>query len=141
MSFATMERTAFRVAVAVVAVHVLDDTLVHPPSGTPATDHLVSAAVPVALLALLALAYPRLSGFARGALALALGPIAIVTGVEAAYYTNAIGPSGDDFTGLLPLAAGVVLRGRGAPTLGRPRRTEGTLLWRYPRRGLLAVAA
>ena len=135
------ERTVFRGAVAVVAAHVVDDTLVQPPSGTPATDHLVSAAVPVALLALLAWAYPRLSGFARGMLALALGPIAVVTGVEAAYYTNAVGPSGDDFTGLLALAAGVVLLGLGAVTLWRTRRTEGTLLWRYPRRALLAVAA
>jgi len=141
MSFATIERTAFRVAVAVVAVHVLDDTLVHPPSGTPATDHLVSAAVPVALLALLALAYPRLSGFARGAVALALGPIAIVTGVEAAYYTTAVGPSGDDFTGLLALAAGVVLLGLGAATLWRTRRTDGALAWRYPRRALFVVGA
>ena len=127
--------------VAVVAAHVVDDTLVQPPSGTPATDHLVSAAVPVALLALLAWAYPRLSGFARGTLALALGPIAIVAGVEAAYYTHAVGPSGDDFTGLLALAAGVVLLGLGAVTLWRTRRTDGTLLWRYPRRALLAVAA
>jgi uncharacterized protein len=135
------ERTAFRIAVAVVAAHVVDDTLVQPPSGTPAGDHLVSAAVPVALLALLAWAYPRLSGFARGALALGLGPIAIAIGIEGAYYTNAVGPSGDDFTGLLALAAGVVLVGLGAVTLWRTRRTEGTLLWRYPRRALLAVAA
>jgi uncharacterized protein len=141
MSRPAIERTVFRVAVAVVAVHLLDDTLVHPPSGTPVADHLVSAAVPIALLALLAWAYPRLSGFARGATALALGPIAIVTGVEAAYYTNAVGPSGDDFTGLLALAAGAVLLGLGAATLWRTRRTEGALAWRYPRRALLAVAA
>src|SRR4051812_426878 len=141
MSSATIERTVFRVAVAVVAVHVLDDTLVHPPSGTLATDHLVSAAVPVALLGLLAWLYPRLSGFARGATALALGPIALVPGVEAAYYTNAVGPSGDDFTGLLVLAAGAALLGVGAATLWRTRRTEGALAWRYPRRALLAGAA
>src|SRR4051794_38942621 len=48
MSSTAIERNLFRVGVAVVAAHVLDDTLVHPPSGTPATDHLVSAAVPVA---------------------------------------------------------------------------------------------
>jgi hypothetical protein len=141
MSFAAIERTVFRVALAVVAVHVLDDTLVQPPSGTPASDHLVSAAVPLALLALLAWAYPRLSGFARGATAVALGPIAIVTGIEAAYYSNAVGPSGDDFTGLLALAAGVVLLGLGIATLWRTRRTEGALAWRYPRRALFAVAA
>src|SRR5204863_9307410 len=84
MSSPAIERTIFCVAVAVVAAHVVDDTLVQPPSGTPATDHLVSAVVPVALLALVAWAYPRLSGFARGAVALALGPIAVATGVEAA---------------------------------------------------------
>src|SRR6185295_2170081 len=48
---------------------------------------------------------------------------------------------GDDFTGLLALAAGVVLLGLGAVTLWRTRRTDGTLLWRYPRRALLAVVA
>jgi hypothetical protein len=40
MSATTLERTVFRIAVAVVDVHVLDDMLVQPPSGTPATDHL-----------------------------------------------------------------------------------------------------
>jgi uncharacterized protein len=135
------ERGVFRAAAAVVAAHVLDDTLVQPPSGTPAGDHLVSAVVPVALIGLAAWAYPRLSGFARAALALAFGLVAVAIGLEGAYYTSAVGPSGDDFTGLLALGAGVVLLGLGAVTLWRTRRTEGTLLWRYPRRALLAVGA
>jgi hypothetical protein len=135
------ERTVFRTAVAILAAHVVDDTLVQPPSGTPATDHLVSAVVPVALLALAAWAYPRLSGFARAALSAGVGLLALVAGVEAAYYTSTVGPSGDDFTGLLALAAGVVLLGLGAATLWRTRRTEGALAWRYPRRALFAVAA
>src|SRR3954452_20231585 len=135
------ERAVFRTAVAILAAHVVDDTLVQPPSGTPATDHLVSAVVPVALLALAAWAYPRLSGFARAALSAGVGLLALVAGVEAAYYTSTVGPSGDDFTGLLALAAGVVLLGLGAATLWRTRRTEGALAWRYPRRALFAVAA
>jgi hypothetical protein len=67
--------------------------------------------------------------------------MAIVAGIEGAYYASAVGPSADDFTGLLSLVAGPVLLVLGAATLWRTRRTEGTLLWRYPRRLLLAVAA
>jgi uncharacterized protein len=139
-SAARRERTVFRAAAAILAVHVLDDTLVQPPAGTPATDHLVSAFVPVALIALAAWAYPRLSGVARGALALLLGVLSGVAGVEAVHYANQVGPSGDDFTGLLTLAAGAVLLGLGVVTLWRTRRTEGSLAWRYPRRLLLGAA-
>jgi uncharacterized protein len=135
------ERAIFRVGAAVVAVHVLDDTLVQPPAGTPRTDHLVSAIVPVALLALAAWAYPRLRGTARGALAVTLGLLAAAVGVEAAHYANQVGPSGDDFTGLLVLPAAAFLLGLGVVTLWRTRRTEGNLAWRYARRGLLAAGA
>src|SRR4051794_2818378 len=128
------ERTVFRTAVAILAAHVVDDTLVQPPSGTPATDHLVSAVVPVALLALAAWAYPRLSGFARGVWRAGGGLLALVGGVGPAYYPSGVGPWGDAFPGLPPLAAGVVLLGLGAAPLGGTRRTEGALAWRYPRR-------
>jgi uncharacterized protein len=137
---ARRERTVFRAGAAIVAAHVLDDTLVQPPAGTSAADHVVSAFVPLALIALAAWAYPRLPGAARGALALLLGVMAGVVGVEAAHYANQVGPSGDDFTGLLSLGAGAVLLGLGATTLWRTRRTEGNLAWRYARRLLLAAA-
>jgi uncharacterized protein len=135
------ERAIFRLGAAVVAVHVLDDTLVQPPAGTPRTDHLVAALVPLALLALAAWAYPRLRGVVRGGLALVLGLAAAVVGIEAVHYANQVGPSGDDFTGLLALPAAAVLLGLGAVTLWRTRRTEGNLAWRYARRALLAVGA
>jgi len=135
------ERAIVRAGAAVLAVHVLDDTLVQPPAGTPATDHLVSAAVPVALIVLAAWAYPRLRGTVRGALALLLGLLSVAVGGEAWHYTNTVGPSGDDFTGLLALAAGFVLVATGAVTLWRTRRTEGHLGWRYARRALLALGA
>jgi hypothetical protein len=135
------EGNVFRGAAAVVAVHVLDDTLIQPPAGTPATDHLVSAAVPLALIALAAWAYPRLRGPARGALALLLGVLAGVMGVEAVHYANQVGASGDDFTGLLALPAGAVLIGLGAVTLWRTRRTSGNPVWRIARRVLLGAGA
>jgi hypothetical protein len=131
---------AFRVAIAVLALHVLDDNFVQPQPGTAAGDHLVSGLVPLVLLGLAAWAYPRLRGGRRGALALLVGPLGIAAGSEALYYTRQVGPSGDDFTGLLAIPAGMVLIGLGAVTLWRTRRTEGSLAWRYARRGLLGVA-
>src|SRR3954447_5209603 len=135
------ERAIVRAGAAVLALHVIDDTLIQPPAGTPASDHLVSALVPLALLALAAWAYPRLRGTARGALAVVLGLAAATVGLEAGHYANQVGPAGGHFTGLLTLPAAAVLFGLGGVTLWRTRRTEGNLAWRYSRRGLLAVGA
>ena len=100
----------------------------------------MSGLVPLALLALAAWGFPRLSGAGQGALALLLGPLAIATGIEAVHYANQVGPSGDDFTGFLVIPAGLLLLGLGAVTLWRTRRTEGNRPWRYTRRGLWALA-
>jgi MYXO-CTERM domain-containing protein len=129
--------TISRIALAVVALHVVDDNYLHPQPGTSAGDHLVSGLVPLALIGLAAWAFPRLRGGYRGALALASGMLAIAAGSEAFHYTRELGPSGDDFTGLLCLPAALALLGVGAVTLWRTRRTEGSLWWRYPRRALL----
>src|SRR5215216_7445090 len=102
-----------RAAVAVIALHVLDDNFVQPQPGTSPGDHLVSGLVPLGLLGLAAWAYPRLSGGRRGALALLAGPLALATAIEAFHYTREVGPSGDDFTGLATLAAGLLLTGLG----------------------------
>jgi dienelactone hydrolase len=134
------ETIIFFVAIALIALHVLDDSFVQPQPGTSAGDHLVSGLVPLALLGLAAWAYPRLRGGRRGALALFLGPLGIAAGLEAFHYTRELGPSGDDFTGLLAIPAGLLLIGLGAVTLWRTRRTAGSLWRRYPRRGLLAAA-
>jgi hypothetical protein len=130
----------FWAAIGLVALHIADDNFLQPQPGTSATDHLVSGLIPLALLGLAAWAYPRLRGAGRGALALALGMLSIAAGSEAFYYTREVGPSGDDFTGLVCLPAGLLLIGLGAVTLWRTRRTEGSLAWRYPRRVLLAIA-
>jgi uncharacterized protein len=131
----------FAIAIGLIALHILDDNFLQPEAGTSAGDHLVSGLVPLALLGLAAWAYPRLRGGARGALAITAGILGIAAGIEGFYYTREVGPSGDDFTSLLCLPAGVLLIGLGAVTLWRTRRTDGSLLWRYPRRALLAVGA
>jgi uncharacterized protein len=131
----------FRVAVAVIALHVLDDSFVQPQPGTSAGDHLVSGLVPLTALALAAWAYPRLRAGAQGALALLLGPFGIVAGAEALHYWGNGGLSGDDYTGLLAIPAGLILIGIGAVVLWRSRRLDDRFPWRYGRRSLLVVGS
>ena len=130
----------FRAGAAAIALHVVDDAFVQPQPGTSASDHLVSGLVPLALLALAAWAYPRLRAGHRGALALALGVLGFAVGGEAFYYAGQTGLAGDDYTGLLALAAAPLLLGAGAHTLWRARRTDGTLPRRAARRALAGVA-
>ena len=73
----------FRIALAVIAVHVVDDSFVQPQPGTSPADHLVSGLAVLAALALAAWAYPRLRGGRRGALALLFGLFGLVAGAEA----------------------------------------------------------
>lgn len=125
-----------------IAIHVLDDNFLQPPPGTSAADHLVSGLVPLGVLAAATAAYPRLRAGARAALALFFGVLGIVIGgIEAAYYGPKEGLSGDDYTGLLALAGGVVLLAVGAVTLWRSRRRDDGIVRRYSRRLLLGVAA
>jgi fermentation-respiration switch protein FrsA (DUF1100 family) len=135
------EALVARVALAVVALHVVDDSFLQPSPGTSAGDHLVSGLVPVGLLVLAAVGYPRLRAGARAALALSVGAVAVAGGVaEAGRNTLDSGPSGDDFTGLAMLAAGLVLVALGCVVLWRTRRRDEARLRRYARRGLVFLA-
>jgi uncharacterized protein len=127
---------------AVIAVHVLDDNFLQPQPGTSAADHLVSGLVPVALLLAFATAYPRLRAGLRAAIAIPLGLLGIVAGLgEAGYYSLQTGPSGDDYTGLLAVAAGLLLVGLGGTALWRTRRTDDGVVRRYLRRLMQSAAA
>jgi uncharacterized protein len=96
--------------------------------------------VPIAVLAVAAGVYARLRVGARAVIAIALGILGVVAGIEGGYYTAKVGPSGDDYTGLLAMPAGLLLVGLGAATLWRSRRVDDPLWRRYVRRSLLAVA-
>lgn len=111
------ELAVFLAGAAVIAMHVADDSFLQPQPGTSAGDHLVSGLVPLAVLALAAAGYVRLRGGGRAAIALVVGFFGIVFGVEAVYYSTRVGPSGDDFTGLLSMVAGLMLLGLGLVTL------------------------
>jgi dienelactone hydrolase len=123
----------------VVAIHVLDDNFIQPNAGTTAADHLVSGLVPLAVLAGAAAAYSRVRAGARATIALLLGFFGVLSGTEAIHYTRAVGASGDDYTGLLSIPAGLLLLGVGAVTLWRSRKTGDRLWWRYSRRALYAA--
>jgi hypothetical protein len=136
-----LEHRIFLAAVGVIALHVVDDSFLQPQPGTSAGDHLVSGLVPLAVLGPAALVYARLRGGARAATALILGVFGIVAGIEAVHYTTKVGPSGDDFTGLLCIPAGAALLGLGLVTLWTTRRRHGSVPLRALRGVGIGVAA
>jgi uncharacterized protein len=141
VSAAQVEITVAAAAFGVIALHVLDDTFFQPEAGTSAADNLVSGLVPVAILVGAAVAYPRLRPGLRAALATVLGLFGLVAGsVEAIYYGPDEGLSGDDFTGLLAAAGGLVLLLLATHTAWRWRRRDGSRLRRYGVRAALVVA-
>jgi hypothetical protein len=136
-----LERMVFLAAVGFIAVHIIDDSFVNPEPGTSASDHLVSGLVPLAALGLATAIYLRSRDGVRAAIALVLGLFAIVASGEGWYATANGVASGDDYTGLLVLPAGVALLGLSAVVLWRSRRKEGSRPRRYLRRGLIGVVS
>jgi uncharacterized protein len=129
------------VCVGLIALHIVDDSFLQPQPGTSATDHLVSGLVPLAVLGWAAVAYPRLRPGGRAVVALLLGVFGLGTASEAWYYTREVGASGDDYTGLLVIPAGLVLLAVGVVTLWRSRRLDERLWRRYARRALIVIGS
>jgi hypothetical protein len=128
-----------RLAFGIGALHVVDDNFLQPQPGTSAGDHLAGGLVQTAFFILAAWVYPRLRPGFRATLAIMAGLFTTVMGIgEAGYYTRENGPSGDDYTGLLAIPAGLLLVGIGLFTLWRSRK-GGSLVRRYFRRLLLGV--
>ena len=128
-------------ALAIIALHVVDDTFLQPQPGTSPTDHLVSGLVPLALLAGAAALYGRARPGVRATLALVGGFFGVLIGIEAAYFTLNGGPTGDDFTGIVAMLGGFVLLADGMVTLWRSRRTDRPLHRHLRRSAILAGAA
>ena len=139
-------RNLFLAAVGAIALHVVDDNFVQPQPGTSADDHLFSGLIPLAVLALAAWAYLRVGPGARATIALSLVLPAILSGAEAIYYSGKTGLAGDDYTGLLAMAAAPVLLVIGVTTLWNSRRLDDNRGRRYGRRllktaGVVALLA
>ncbi|MGZ8795686.1 MAG: hypothetical protein ACXW0F_13740, partial [Gaiellaceae bacterium] len=133
-----LETTLVLGSLAVIALHVLDDNYLQPQPGTSAADHLASGLIPVAILAGVAVAYPLLPTVARAALAMTFGALGLAIGFPGAYHLLHDGISGDDYTALLAIPAGVALLLSGPVLLWRARRTDGSRRRRYLRRTLAA---
>jgi len=133
-AFLRTESGLARLALGIAALHVVDDNFLQPQPGTSAADHLPGGLVQTAFFVLAAWAYPRLRPGARATLAIWVGLFMTVMGLgEAGYYTRENGPSGDDYTGLLVIPAGLLLVGIGFVTLWRSRK-GGSLVRRFLRR-------
>src|SRR5215217_1131317 len=63
----TMTTRSARVAIALMALHVVDDSFLQPPPGTTFAGHLPSGLVPLAVLVALSWAFPRIRPGARAA--------------------------------------------------------------------------
>ena len=125
-----------RIALGLVALHIVDESFLQPEPGMSAGDHLASGLIPVAVLAAVAAIYPRLRAGARAATAMTLGAISVAVGVPGAYYVFDGSGSGSHYTGLLAIAAGIVLLVSGPVTLWTARRRGGSRRRRYLRRSL-----
>jgi dienelactone hydrolase len=135
------ERSLVLLAIGALCLHIADDNFLQPEPGTSAAGHLASGLVPLALLFAAAASYGRLRAGPRAALALVLGVLGVLVGTEAVYYAATGAMSGDDYTGIVSIAAGTLLLVVGMVTLWRSRRRAGNRWWRYGRRLLLTVAA
>ena len=130
------ETALARLAIGLIALHVLDDNFLQPRPGTSPADHLVSGLVPVAILAVIVMVYPRLPAGVRAATAMTVGALGLAIGFPAAYYVLDGTASGAHYSGLVAIAAGVVLILSGPVTLWKGRRSGGTRRRRYLRRAL-----
>ena len=130
---ARLETTLVLASLALIALHILDDNYLQPQPGTSAADHLASGLIPVAILAGVAVTYPRLPPVPRATLAMTFGALGLTIGFPAVYHLLHDGISGDDYTGLLAALAGVVLLVSGPVLLWRARRTDGSRRRRFLR--------
>ena len=137
-------RTEYGIVLAslgLIGLHIADDNFIQPEPGTSAGDHLASGLVPIAILAAVAVAYPRLRAGVRAVTAMTLGAIGVTVGVPGAYYLLGGTASGDHYTSLLALVAGAALLVTGPIVLWKSRRTGGSRRRRYARRALMVVGA
>jgi dienelactone hydrolase len=130
-----------RILIGVVALHVADDNFLQPNPGTSASDHLGGGLIQLGLLVAAGVFYGRVRAGARATIAFLAGFFGILGGIEAIHYTREVGPSGDDYTGLLAIPAGLLLIGLSAVTLWKSRRRDDRRWWRYTRRALIGAGS
>ena len=141
LAFARTELGVVVLALGVVGLHIADDNYLQPAAGTSPADHLASGLIPLAILAAVASLYPHLRAGARAATAATLGAIGVSIGFPGGYQLLDGTASGDHYTGLAAVAAGLVLLAVAPVVLWKSRKTSGSRRRRYARRaGTVAIA-
>ena len=124
------ETAVFRGATAVALLHALDDAFLNRQPGVGLGQHALAAILSLAAGVGAIVAFPRLRPGLRAGITLVFGVFAIVNGGLHIRHISVDGAAASDYTGVLALAAGVVLvllgvatpflhRGEGAPTKRR----------------------
>jgi uncharacterized protein len=124
------ETTAFRAATAVAILHALDDAFLNRQPGVDLDQHALAAVISLAAGTGAVVAFPRLRPGFRAVISFMFGVLAIVNGALHVRHISLDGAAASDYTGVLALAAGVVLvllglaipflhRGEGARTRAR----------------------
>src|SRR3954454_9375330 len=109
------EALVFSIAAVVALLHALDDAFLLPGGGAPLTQHALAASIALVATVLAVLRFPSLRPGMRAAVAFTFGVLAAVNGGRhALHIVNEGGPTANDVTGALALAAGVVLVGLAA---------------------------
>ena len=103
------ETFVFRAATAVALLHAVDDAFLNRQPGVPLDQHALAAAIALAAGIGAIVAFPRIRPGFRAAIALVFGVFAIVNGALHVAHISVDGPAASDYTGVLGLAAGVVL--------------------------------
>ena len=121
------EAAVFAAAVALALVHALDDAFVHRGAGLGLGQHALAGLIALAAGVAAVAAFPRLRAGLRAALAFTFGGLALLNGGLHAVHVSEHGASGGDVTGVLAVAAGLVLLGLAAAI---PWRHRGAGTWR-----------
>lgn len=103
------ETTAFRAATAVAILHALDDAFLNRQPGVDLDQHALAAVISLAAGTGAVVAFPRLRPGFRAAISFMFGVLAIVNGALHVRHISLDGAAASDYTGVLALAAGVVL--------------------------------
>jgi hypothetical protein len=119
------ESPVFSVALALALVHALDDAFVHRGPGLGLGQHALAGLIAIAAGVAGVLSYPSLRPGLRAALAFSYGSLALVNGTLHLIHVERHGAAGSDVTGVLAVAAGVVLLGLAVAIPWR-HRGEGT---------------
>ena len=122
------ELTVFCTAIGVAVIHALDDAFLNRQPGIDLSQHALAALIAVAGAAGAALAFRRGGPALRAALAFLLGALAMVNGAMHVQHVRVDGVARSDLTGVLALAAGLVLAGLAVFLLWHRRRWWQRLL-------------